>query len=363
MRFALTEEQEALQSAVAGLIERRLATVGLRASLAEAGGYDAQLWCQLCDQIGVASLAIPEAYGGAGFTSFETHLVLEQLGRCLTPGPLLSTSGASVALVAAAESGSAAAADALPGLAAGTTLGTVAWSDASGRPGAGLRASRDGGGWLLTGRAATVLGPTPDLLVAVATGPDGPMLFLLDDDSLVSGWTVTPALDPTLQLGTVVLDRAPATDLVVGADGIEMLGWRLATAVTALQVGGAAAALEQTVAYLGVRHQFGRPLGSFQALKHRVADLLVQVEAARSVSWAAAWAAVDGTALERPARVAKAWCSDAFAAVTSEMIQLHGGIAITWEHDAHLYFKRAHATAQLFGTAALHRHGLLGAAS
>lgn len=370
MRFALTDEQEELRKAVRGLVERRAGTVDLRAAMASPEGYDTRLWSQLCEQIGVAALAVPEEYGGAGFTSFETHLVTEQLGESLSPSPLLGS--AVIATQAILLAGDAVTAKRLlPGLADGSVTAAMAWAGSGGRwatdssDSTGITATR-ADGWRLTGVATLVLGRAPDVLLAVARAGDSVGVFEVDQASGVI-WTRTPALDPTLQLASVAFDQAEAEPLMLDAEhALHDLWLRAVTAVTALQVGGAQAALDRTVGYLKQRHQFGRPLGSFQALKHRAADLLVGVESARSVSWSAAWAAANGAPdLVRRAATAKAWCSKAFSSAAAEMIQLHGGIGIAWEHDAHLYFKRAHATAHLFGPPRSHRRALLcaGAAS
>jgi len=358
MRFALTEEQAELGKIVRGLIDRRADALDLRAAMGSEPGFDEVLWRQLCEQIGVAALAVPEEYGGAGFTSFETHLVLEQLGRSLTPSPLLGT--AVLTTQALLLSGDEVACKRLlPGLADGSVVGALAWPAAPVPGDGGGLLARQGDGWRVSGSARLVLGRDPGLVLAVAHTDDGPGLFEVDRSD--TAWEVTPAVDPTLQLATVTFAEAEAEPLALSyGAGLEVLRQHAAAALTALQVGGAAAGLERTVTHLQERQQFGRPLGSFQALKHRVADLLVAVESSRSVSWSAAWAVAHGADdTARRVATAKAWCSDAFNAVAGEMIQLHGGIGITWEHDAHLYFKRAHATAQLFGTARQHRAALL----
>lgn len=312
MYFGLSEEQEALQGAVNQLLQR---------------GGDG-IWATLADQIGVAGLAVPEEYDGTGFTSFETHLVLEQLGYFLTTTPILGNYLAARALVATGTE--EAKQRLLPRLAAGTA-GAVVF---------------DGPGSLVTDA------PDAEIVLAIVNNQ---LLEVTDGDI-----RRTPALDQTWNLGHVEFDPARATTVgEISDDGAARLRSAGATAVTALQVGGAQAALDKTVAYLKQREQFGRALGSFQALKHRVADMLVHVETARSISWSAAWAAAqDADDLTEQAAMAKAWCSDAFSSVAAEMIQLHGGVAITLEHDAHLYFKRAHATAQLFGSPRAHRTAL-----
>ncbi|MGW1003051.1 acyl-CoA dehydrogenase family protein [Streptomyces sp. NPDC002520] len=363
MYFGLTDEQRELVRTVRSLVTRRAGALDLRAVVAGDLGYDAELWRALCEEIGAASLAVPEAYGGAGFSSLETHLVLEELGSGLTPSPLLG-SGV-LATQALLLSGSSEACERLlPALAEGGSVAALCWADDGGRwplDGSGVTA-RPGEPWQLDGRATLVLdGVGADLLIVVADTGTGPGLFEVRPGEPGTVVAATPGVDPTLRFAAVDFHGAPAR--VLAADASKVLP-RLralgAIATTALQTGAAQRALDLTVEYLKERVQFGRPLGSFQALKHRCADMLVAVETARSMSWAAAWS-VDHAPddIERQAALAKAWCSDAFHHVAAEMVQLHGGIAITWEHDAHLYFKRAHATAQLFGRAAEHRRALV----
>ncbi|MFC7339798.1 acyl-CoA dehydrogenase family protein [Saccharopolyspora griseoalba] len=363
MRFGLTEEQQELMAAVRRLVERRAGDQDLRRVIAEEPGYDDGLWRAMTEQIGVAALAVPEQYGGAGFTSLETHLVLEVLGAALTPSPLLGSGVlATQALLLAAEPGDCE--RLLPALAAGERVAALAWADAAGRwrlDGSDVRATGTDDRWRLSGSARLVLdGSAADVLLVVATTPAGPGLFEVAPGTAGVTRTPTPALDPTLRFATVELDDAPAAALALEARAaLARLSSVAAVAVTALQVGGAQRALDDTVAHLKEREQFGRPLGSFQALKHRVADVLVSVETARSVSWAAAWAAArNAPDLGEEAARAKAWCGEAFEHAAGEMIQLHGGIGITWEHRAQLYFKRAHATAHLFGSAREHLRAL-----
>ncbi|HWU32429.1 MAG TPA: acyl-CoA dehydrogenase family protein [Marmoricola sp.] len=357
MHFALTDEQKELVSIVRGLVERRTGSMDVRAASATDLGYDADLWQALCEQIGVAALAIPEELGGAGFSYLETHLVLEELGAALTPSPLLGSGIlATQALLLAGGS------PLLEELAGGA-VAALAWADNSGcwrTDGSDLTATPEGDGWRIQGTATLVLDAAhADHLLAIAKTPSGVGLFHLapDDAQIVA----TPAMDQTLSLADVTFNSAATAVVESGFDAVlPRLRAIAATAVSALQTGGAQRALDLTVAYLKEREQFGRPLGSFQALKHRCADLVVLVESARSMSWAAGWsAAYDPETLELRAALAKSWCGDAFNTVAGEMIQLHGGIAITWEHDAHLYFKRAHALGQLFGRSAEYRRELI----
>ncbi|MGK3206224.1 acyl-CoA dehydrogenase family protein [Amycolatopsis sp. MEPSY49] len=333
-----TEEAQALRDAVRALLTRRSGPEAVRAAMASPLGYDDKLWSTLCEQIGVAALAIPEHYGGAGAGLAEVCVVMAELGRTLTPAPMLGS--AVLCGEALLRTGNDEACERLlPGIAAGTTLAALAWSDENWSP--GLTASDTG----LDGRAHYVLdGDLADVLLAVARTADGAGLFEVPVEGVRRERVTT--LDPTRRLAVVDFASTPARRL--DTDGFGRQRGKLrdtaVIAVAAEQVGAAARALELTVEYTKQRRQFGRPIGSFQALKHRMADVHVHVEAARSALYAAI---VDGD--PEAVTTAKVVCGEAFSHAAAEMIQLHGGIAITWEHDAHLYFKRAHGTALLFG--------------
>ena len=313
MEFAFSEEQQALAATVRSLLEKRADP--------RVEDYDVELWQTLCEQIGAAALGIPEEYDGAGFTLFESLIVLEEVGRSLVPSPLLSSMVTAEALLAGAEE--EAKRRLLPRIAAGEVAAIA------------LDLEQPA---LDVDHASIVLAVVGDELVEVAEPR--------------TEWAET--MDQTIRLGRL----REATGDVIG-DGrtalarAELVG---AVGVTALQAGLAARALEMTVSYSKERVQFGRPIGSFQALKHRMADLLVLLEMSRSASRAASYAVSESTdGAAALTHVAKSYCGDALARIAGETIQLHGGIAITWEHDAHLVLKRAHALGQLFGTAAEHR--------
>ena len=303
----MTEEQEALRETVRMLITREGDT---RSAMASSSGYDEKLWRRLGD-LGVAGLHIPDDHGGLGASFLETRIALAELGRSLTPGPLLGSVVASAALLSAGTGAW------LPEIADGSAIPSLVW-----------------GPYALNAQVADVfLVPREDGLYAVAPAE-------VD---------VTPCgvMDPTRRLATVTV-RDTGERL-----GTPDMAWVRDVALAALaaeSAGAAARCLELTVAYAKQRTQFGRPIGSFQALKHRMADLHVLVETAESASLAVAQAVVTGDALPDTAATASVWCAEAFATVAGEMIQLHGGIAITWEHDAHLYFKRAHGNTHLFGS-------------
>lgn len=349
MHFGLTEEQQELTKAVKGLIERRAGSMDVTAAIASEAGYDTQLWNDLVEQIGVAALAVPEEFGGAGFTSFETHVVLEQLGYALSPSPLLGSGIVAAQAVLQSAADDATKERLLSQIAAGT-VAALAWADEAGRFSVehGPLAFDPSTG-TLSGTASLVLeGADAEILLALADVDGTPTLLEVAAQATGLTRVADPAMDQTLRLATWTLDGTPATAL--GALDLAKLRAIAKTAVTALQTGGARAALDNTVAYLKEREQFERPLGSFQALKHRVADMLVKVEVSTSMSWAAAWSvSTDQPDLVEKAALASSWCTEAFDMVAGESIQLFGGIAITWEHSAHLYFKRALACSMLFG--------------
>ncbi len=338
----LTDEQRGLRAAVRQLLAKRSDSAAVRRAVEQPCGYDAGLWKVLCEQIGIAALAVPERFGGVGAGPREVQLVTEELGRTLTPAPLLGSVLATSLLLALDDS--AACERLLPRIADGG-VAAVAWAGADGHWGRGAVDVVDG---TLTGEAHLVLdGDVAEILLVVAGGA------VYEVDPATGQRTHTPTMDVTRRLATVRLAGVAGTR-IGPADASAALASALDAAIVALaaeQVGAAAAALEMTVEYSMVRQQFGRPIGSFQALKHRMADLYVLLEAARS----AAYAAGEGAVLPS---VAKAYCSEAFQTIAGETIQLHGGIAITWEHDAHLYFKRAHGSAALFGSPGEHLHRL-----
>ena len=359
-----TEEQQELGSVLASLLARHSDSAAVRAAAETSCGYDTKLWALLCEQVGAAALAVPEEHGGAGFGFRETAVVLEQLGRALAPSPLLATVVATEALLRSGDA--SACARLLPGIASGT-VATLAWSGTSALSGTAETVVADGD--RLTGTVPLVLdGHDAEVLLVAARSDDGVGLFEVPLDADTLSRTHTPAMDLTLGLATVQLEQVPCTRIGEDVtDALRRVHALAAAAVAAVQVGVAQRGLDMTVAYSKEREQFGRPIGSFQALKHRMADLLVLVETARSAAMDAAFAVAGqddqdaggvGDLLRRTS-VAKAWCSDALTQVASETVQLHGGIAITWEHDAHLVLKRAHALSHLFGPAHLHRRAVL----
>ena len=322
MDFAFSEEQQELASTVRSLLAKRADSAAVRAAAESEIGYDEALWQTLCEQIGAAALGIPEEYDGAGFSLFESLIVLEEVGRSLAPSPLLGSLVTAEALLAGADD------DAkkrlLPRIAAGEVAAIGIGDDP-----------------VLFGDQATIL---------VAVRDDD----LVELDTASSDAKSMPGMDQTMRFAS--LDASGGQRIGDGAAARKRADLVGAVGVAAMQAGLAARALEMTVEYSKQRVQFGRPIGSFQALKHRMADMLVLLEMSRSASWAASYAVASGADnAEQLAHVAKSYNSDALNKIAAETVQLHGGIAITWEHDAQLVFKRAHALAQLFGQAHQHR--------
>ncbi|MEV5548284.1 acyl-CoA dehydrogenase family protein [Streptomyces sp. NPDC052309] len=343
----LTEEQEELRSAVRSLLGRH---------------EGAAAWRPLTEQIGVAGLAVPEEYGGAGCGAREVHVVMEELGRELSPVPCLGSAVLAVqALLASGDR--AACAELLPRLAEGSAVGALAWAEQGSWDPAAIRAEAaqgPGGSWWITGTKEHVLGGAEaEVLLVAARTETGVSLFHVAVDDTGARREAVVTMDGTRAQARVVLSGAEGRLVGAEGDGGRVLRHVLDLACAALaaeQVGAAERCLQLTVAYAKDRVQFGRPIGSFQAVKHRLADAYVLVESARSAALGAAFAAAEGSPeLSRSASVAKSACSEAFLTVAGEMIQLHGGIGITWEHDAHRYFKRAHGSGRLFGPPAWHR--------
>jgi alkylation response protein AidB-like acyl-CoA dehydrogenase len=300
----------------------------------------------------VHGLAIPEEFGGAGFTFAELAVALEESGRALYCAPLLPT----VVLAAHAllNSGDQQACERyLPRIANGTLTATVAGFDEA-EPGVG--AERSGAGWVLRGAADFVLdGAGADLIVVRAETTEGARLFACEPAEDTCPRTPRRVLDETRRQALVEFRGAPATPVGESGEVTAALDAGRA-ALAAEQVGGSSHALDATVQFVAQRQQFGRPIGSFQAVKHRLADVLVALEAARSASaYATACVALASPQLPVAASAAATVCSETYRLATAEYVQLHGGIGFTWEHPAHLYVRRARSSEVLFGTADQHR--------
>lgn len=373
MNFALSEEQEMLRMTSRRFLDERAGSDVVRNLMETAAGFDAALWQEIAAQ-GWQGMAIPEEYGGAGFTFMEQAILMEEMGRSLFPAPYLSSIvlGADLVLTAGTEEQKQ---TILPDVASGEIRLAVAHLESGGRwdaTGVEMTATNEGGGFVLEGAKFFVIdGHTADSLIVVArtdpssSGTDGISLFLLpaDTDGIESRRVET--MDQTRKQAEITFAavRVPATAMLGDpGSGWSSLQEMLQRAVVALafeQVGGAQQCLDMSVEYAKARIQFGRPIGSFQAIKHKCADMLVAIESARSAAYYAGWAASVGDEdLAIAAPLAKSYCSEAYSHAAGENIQIHGGIGFTWEHDAHLFFKRAKTDELLFGTPADHRAAL-----
>jgi alkylation response protein AidB-like acyl-CoA dehydrogenase len=362
MNFAFSEEQEELRRSVRRFLEDKSPMSEVRRLMETTEGFDRAVWDQMADQLGLQALAIPEEYGGAGFGYVELSVVLEEMGAALLCAPYFATVALGAnALLSSGDEG--AKKDLLPGIAAGTTIATLALTEDSGRwstDAVTLAASETGGKWRLDGHKMFVIdGHNADLLLVAARTSSGVSLFAVEAGA--SGVTRTPLamMDQTRKQPRIEFFAAAAR--LVGAEGgaDRVLSRTLdlaAVALAAEQVGGAQRCLDMSVDYAKNRIQFGRPIGSFQAIKHKCADMLMEVESAKSAAYYAVWAAAeDSEELPVVASLAKSYCSEAYFHAAGENIQIHGGIGFTWEHDAHLYFKRAKSSELLLGDPNYHR--------
>ena len=325
-------------------------------------GHDHNVWRQLCDQLELPALAIPERYGGQGFGFRELAVALEELGRVAYTGPFFATAVlAASALVLASDE--EACSEYLPRIATGDCTGTLAAFEPGGEWSLDCRcttAALTDGVWRIDGVKDLVLdGDGADLLIVTARCEEDIGLFAVDGRDPGVEATPLPVLDLTRPIATLRLNGVTATRIGGEDAGRAVLPAVLDRALAGLaceQAGATQACLEMTVTYASERFQFGRPIGSYQAVRHRCADMFVLAESARATARNAARAlAEEDPDSEVAVGVAKSYCSDAFLTVADAAIQLHGGIAFTWEHPAHVYFKRAKASALMFGDPALHR--------
>jgi alkylation response protein AidB-like acyl-CoA dehydrogenase len=361
MELIHTEEQEQLQSALRKFFEEKSPTTEVRRLMA-AGDYDREVWAQMASQLGLQGLGIPEEFGGSGYTFVELAIVFEEAGRALLVAPYYAT----VALAAQAilDLGDADASNAiLPGLADGSTTATLAVTEQSGNwdlDSIALEARPSGDGYTLHGvKAYVVDGAIVDQLVVAAKAPGGLSLFLVAGDADGVTRVNEPPMDQTRGIATITFDGASAT--LLGAEGAAAASLpvtmnKAIIALAAEQLGGARRAMEMAVEYQKIREAFGRPLASFQINKHKAANMFTQVETTKVSVHYGAWAAADNSEdLPMVASMLKAWASEAYFFCAANNIQMHGGIGFTWEHDAHLFLKRAKASQLIFGDETYHR--------
>lgn len=373
MDASFTAEQDEIRRTLRELLQKRCGSAELRAAVDTPAGHDPALWTALAQQLGLPGLALPEAYGGVGCSATELALAAEETGRFLAPSPLLATAVLAAPLVLALgtetqrarllpriAAGSLTAALAVPGTALTTALtltGANGGEWAGGGRAGGVQARQVGdSGWRLYGQVAQVLDGHSAELLLVAAHAGGfarsrNLLFLVAGDAVGLVRVRQTSLDATrpqarLELRDVEGELLGADDSQQTLRELSATGDTVAAVLAAEAVGAADRALERTVHYVKQREQFGRAIGSFQAVKHRLADVYVQVQAAKSAAYYAAWATGQG---ERAGGLALAQALEALRTAAAEGIQLHGGIGFTWEHDAHLYFKRAAGDELLFG--------------
>jgi alkylation response protein AidB-like acyl-CoA dehydrogenase len=365
MALITTAEQEELRTVMRSFLGKYSTEADVRKQIDADPGYDPSAWITAAEQIGMQALAIPEDKGGAGYGFDELAVVLEETGRALFTGPVLPS--VVLAPTVLLLSGDEAAAERyLPSIADGTLLATVAvsedealWQESD----ITVSARPSGDGWTLNGTKRYVLsGAEANLVLVAARTAAGVSMFAVETPAEGLTQHQLPVMDLSRRVASLSLRDTPA--VLVGEDGA---GWATLEqvfdcalgALACEQVGAAAAVFESTVEYLKVRQQFGRPIGSFQAIKHRCADMLVELESARSAAAYASAAIADGADdASVSASIAKVYCSTAFYHIAAESIQMHGGIGFTWEHGAHLYFKRAKSAEVLFGSPAAHRERL-----
>ncbi len=369
MDFGFSEEQEMLRSSARDFLAKEAPMTYVRKMMDDERGYTDDLWRKMAE-LGWMGLVLPEEFGGSGLDFVDMVVVLEEMGRAVLPGPFFST--VILAGIAIAEGGTAKQKSThLPKIADGSLKATLAQLEPSARwdaEGIELTARSEGGGWVLDGTKLFVPDANvADLFVVAGRAPgskgsDGVSLFLVDAKAPGVTVTMLKTMDQTRKLGEVTFKGVKvAADALLGTAGggwklLERVADRGKVGLAAEMCGGAQRVLEMSVEYAKVREQFGKPIGSFQAIQHKCANMLVEVESSKSITYYAAWAVANDVA-EAPlaAAMAKAYTSDAYRHTAGEGIQIHGGIGFTWEHDMHIFFKRAKSSEVTFGDATWNR--------
>ena len=363
MRFRFDPEHDELRSSLRKLLGEYAGVAGAQRLESDPNGYDPALVRRLAEEVGIFALAVPEQFGGAGFGLLELGVVFEEAGRALLCAPLLSATAATQLLLNSGDD--AACAAYLPGIAAGERIAAAALveDDPADLTAITTKAVPSGDGWALTGTKKYVLDAgAASLLLVTAAGPDGASLFTVDASAAGVEVVASPSVDLTRRLYEVSLNAAPAT--LIGANGDAAAGLTrtldvLRTLLAAEQVGITGACLESATAWAKEREQFGRAIGTFQSIKHKLANVALEQEAAVSASLMALFAAQNAPAdLPSVARIAAYVCGEAALLAAQENIQVHGGMGATWEHPAHYYLRRAHLDRQLFGSARQHLEAL-----
>lgn len=362
MEIRFSEEREELRRTVRRFLEDKAPMVEVRRLMETDEGYDRDMWLLMAQQLGLQGLVIPERFGGGGYSFEELVVVFEEMGRSLLCAPFFSTVALATSALMSSNDESAMA-KYLPGIATGETIATLAHNESANdfdHEKYTTSVKRDGERWLVTGTKSFVIdGASANLILVAAQGDLG--LCLVAVEASAPGITVNPlsTLDMTRKQSEMSFSETPG--LLVGLEGaawpsLSRAFELAATAIAAEEVGGAQRVLELSVDYASNRIQYGRRIGSFQAIKHKCADMLVAVETSKSALSYASWAAAAGSdEIPIAASLAKAYCSEAYIRCAAQNIQIHGGIGFTWEHDAHLYFRRAKSSELLLGSPWYHR--------
>lgn len=359
MQIVYTEEQEQLREVVSRFLQAKSTAVDVRRLMASSEGYDPAVWEQLCGEVGLAGTHIPEEYGGVGFGPVELGIVSEEMGRHLYCGPFFASSVmAGYALLNGATETHKTAI--LPGIASGDQIATLVLDNLNNpeKVGAALKANEK---HVVSGVAPIVIDAhIADVLIVAASTAEGLGLYLVKADA--AGLTITPqeALDPTRKLSRVSFNEVSAERIGGLTEALLNRTWDEICSVLAHEmIGGAQYLFESTLEYTKVRVQFGRPIGSFQALKHRCADLLMELEFAKAAIHHAAFCLAAGDGEPYVASMAKAMASDTYMEAAKAGVQLRGGIGFTWEEDTHLWFKRAKSSEVFMGSAHMHRERMM----
>jgi alkylation response protein AidB-like acyl-CoA dehydrogenase len=364
--FELTDEQAELARTLQRYFDDHASVRRSRELMEHGGGFDRDVWLQMASELGLQGLHMPEEYGGSGYGYVELGVVLHAMGRVLYSGPFLASVvfATEAILLSGAGDGFA---DLLRGVAGGTQIGALAVAEKSGLFTADdiqTTAADSGDGWLVDGSKTLVLhGDVATFLVVAARSSTGVSLFVVDADAPGLSKSTLPTMDQTRSLARVEFASTPAR--LLGEEGgawavIESVLDRASVALACDALGVADESLNLSVEYAKNRFQFGRAIGSFQAIKHKFADMVVALELARSaVDYATRALDAGAEDATTAATIALAQCAEASLAITGESIQIYGGIGFTWEHDAHLYFKRARADGSLLGTVEEHRERML----
>lgn len=364
MDFGFNEEQELLRKSAVDFLSKECPMTYVRQMMEDERGYSEELWNKMAE-LGWMGLIYPEEYGGSGLSMVDLVVVLEEMGKASLPGPFFSTvclGGLTILEAGNDEQKN----KYLPGLASGKTKATLAFLEEHARwddKGINLKARKAGKKYSLSGVKLFVPDAhVADVIVCAARTSDGVTLFVVERQQPGVSVRLLKTMDQTRKLCEVTFDKVQVgPEAILGVVG---LGWgalkrildRSKVALSAEMCGGAQKVLDMSVDYAKVREQFGRPIGSFQAIQHKCANMLVQVESAKSATYYAAWAVANNVPdASLAAAMAKAYCSDAFRQVSAEGIQVHGGIGFTWEHDLHIYFKRAKGSEVTFGDATWNR--------